>query len=196
MDSRALEQRGKVFALVVLGVAMRIGILSDTHGFFHPELRNVFAGVDYIFHAGDIGLMPVLRQLETIAPVVAVRGNIDGGDFYELPKFEHRVIDGIGFTMTHNAGDIIHPAYDLESRILDLPTDILISGHYHGYWCTMRECCYGPVLWMSPGAAGNAGHHQERTALILTIAPAAQRCGDIRKDATLEKIHLGPRGGW
>ena len=57
---------------------MKIGILSDTHGFFHPALREVVAGVDYIVHAGDIGLLPVLRQLEAIAPVVAVRGNIDG----------------------------------------------------------------------------------------------------------------------
>ena len=173
---------------------MKIGILSDTHGFFHPALREVFAGVDYIVHAGDIGLMPVLRQLEAIAPVVAVRGNIDGGDFYELPKLEHRVLDGIGVTVTHNAGDIVRPAYDLKDRILDLPTDILVSGHYHGYWCTMVECSYGPVLWVSPGAAGNAGHHQERTALLLTVADADKRTGDIRRDATLEKIHLGMRG--
>lgn len=172
---------------------MKVGILSDTHGYFHPALREAFADVDVIFHAGDIGLETVLKQLERIAPTYAVRGNIDGWEFYDLPKLDHRVIAGIGFTMTHNAGDVIHPAYDLESRILNLPTDILISGHYHGYWCQIVECSYGPVLWISPGAAGNAGHHRERTALKLTIAPKEARTGDIRKDAVLEKIHLGER---
>lgn len=173
---------------------MRIGIISDTHGFFHPQLREVFAGVDYIFHAGDVGLAAVIHDLDLIAPTIAVRGNIDGEAFYYLEKIEHRTLDGIRFTLVHNAGDIIRPAYDLHSRILSQPTDILISGHYHGYWCTQIESHQKPVLWLSPGAAGNSGHHQERMALILTIAPQDQRTGDMRQDAKLEKIHLGARG--
>ena len=173
--------------------SMKIGILSDTHGFFHPELTRVFAGVDYILHAGDIGLECVIKSLEQIAPVIAVRGNIDGEDFYFTPKIEHRVLDGVHFAMTHNEGDIVRPAYDLRSRILQPDTDVLVSGHYHGYWCSLIDNGGHQVLWLSPGAAGNSGHHTERTALILTILPKAERSGDLRHDLSLEKIHLGAR---
>lgn len=172
---------------------MKFGILSDTHGWLHPALKEAFAGVDYIIHAGDIGHTSVLQMLETIAPVVAVRGNIDGEEFFELPKLEHRTLDGIAVTVTHNAGDIVHPARDMKSRIIAKPTQILISGHYHGYWCTKLECEYGPVLWLSPGAAGNAGHHSERTALILSFPDKDDRSGDVFADAKLEKVNLGPR---
>ncbi|MBQ9816797.1 MAG: metallophosphoesterase family protein [Proteobacteria bacterium] len=172
---------------------MKIGILSDTHGYFHPSFRELFAGADYILHAGDIGLMPVLEQLRSIAPVIAVRGNIDGEEFFDLPKLEHRVLDGISFSLIHNAGDIYHPAHDMHTRILSPTTDILISGHYHGYWCTQIKGTDHSVLWLSPGAAGNAGHHHERTALLLTTLPANERTGDIRHDISLEKINLGPR---
>ncbi len=172
---------------------MKIGILSDTHGYVHPSFSELFADVDTILHAGDIGRQGVIDQLSSIAPVIAVRGNIDGEEFYDYPRLEHRILDGIRFTLIHNAGDPIHPAYDIQSRILSEPADILISGHYHGYWCTSISCSHGPVLWLSPGACGNAGHHQERTALIMTISPADQRVGDISKDIQLQKINLGPR---
>lgn len=175
---------------------MKIGILSDTHGYLHPAFKEVFSGCDYILHAGDIGLIHVLRELELIAPTIAVRGNIDGEDFFDLPKIENRVLDGVSFTLIHNAGDVIHPSYEMRSRILAKPTNILISGHYHGYWCKQIESDHGPVIWMSPGAAGNAGHHTERTALILTIPPKEERTGDIVKDSKLEKVNLGPREFW
>ena len=172
---------------------MKLGIISDTHGFFHPELATIFSGVDDIIHAGDIGTMAVVEQLRQIAPVIAVRGNIDGEEFFDYPKIERRVLEGIRVCVIHNAGDIIHPIYDLRTRILSEPTDLLISGHYHGYWCTQIEMAYGNVLWLSPGAAGNSGHHQERTALILSVAPECDRTGDLRKDCRLEKVHLGNR---
>ena len=172
---------------------MKLGILSDTHGFFHPDLTEIFAGVDYIIHAGDIGRMDVIEKLKCIAPVIAVRGNIDGEEFYDYPKIERRHLEGIRLCVIHNAGDVIHPIYDLRTRILGEPTDLLISGHYHGYWCTQIEMAYGNVLWLSPGAAGNSGHHQERTALILSIVPDSDRTGDLRRDGCLEKVHLGKR---
>ena len=172
---------------------MKLGILSDTHGYLHPAFKDLFKDVDYILHAGDIGTPDVLRQLEAIAPTVAVRGNIDGEVFYETPKLEHRRLGDIRVTIVHNAGDIIRPAYDLRSRILKSPTDLLISGHYHGYWCTEIATDSGPVLWLSPGAAGNSGHHRERTALLLTIPEREARAGTLVQDAKLEKINLGPR---
>ena len=56
-----------------------LGIISDTHGVLSPEVHNLFAGVDQIIHAGDIGGEDILFELETIAPVVAVYGNTDTG---------------------------------------------------------------------------------------------------------------------
>lgn len=172
---------------------MILGILSDTHGYLHPAFKDLFKDADYILHAGDIGTPDVLRQLEAIAPTIAVRGNIDGEVFYETPKLEHRKLGSIRVTIVHNAGDILRPAFDLRSRILKAPTDLLISGHYHGYWCTEIPSDHGNVLWISPGAAGNSGHHRERTALRLTIPDDAQRTGSLVQDAKLEKINLGPR---
>ena len=168
--------------------AVKFGIISDTHGFFHPGLREAFAGVDYIIHAGDIGYGDVLGPLGLIAPVVAVRGNIDGEEYFDYPKMEHRNCGGVRVTVIHNAGDVVHPVADLKTRILAEPTDLLVSGHYHGYWVKQIGMDYGKVLWLSPGAAGNAGHHTGRMALILTVPPVGMA------DAKLEKVHLGKRG--
>ena len=173
---------------------MKCGILSDTHGFFHPALAEVFAGVDVIFHAGDIGTSDVLTRLQSIAPTVAVRGNIDGEAFYDTPRLEHREYDGMTFTPTHNAGDLIHPIFDMSSRVLAKPADILISGHYHAYWCSRLQTEHRTVLWLNPGAAGNAGYHTQRQALLLTVKPRSERIGLIAKDCILQKIDLGPRG--
>ena len=78
---------------------MIIGLLSDTHGFFHPRLPQIFEGVDVILHAGDVGSMAILRQLEQIAPVTAVQGNNDG----ELPlrATEVVVLSGRRFLVQH-----------------------------------------------------------------------------------------------
>lgn len=170
---------------------MKIGILSDTHGFLHPALLEAFRDVDIIFHAGDIGVGPILDRLRLIAPTFAVRGNIDGGDLYALDKVLYKEIEGIRFTVTHNAGDLLRPAFDLQTRILSRPTDILISGHYHSYWCAPLPS--GDGLWLSPGAAGNSGHHQERMALLLSIKPRDQRTGNLIQDMTLQTVKFGKR---
>jgi len=183
-------------AVLKKGTSMttRLGILSDTHSFLHPALETLFAGVDGILHAGDIGTTHVLTRLQAIAPTIAVRGNIDGESFYELKQLERRHLGGKWITIVHNAGDILRPAFDLHSRILHQPSDLLISGHYHGYWCqTIQNHNAPPTLWISPGAAGNAGHHAGRTALLLTIADPQHQDGSLR-DFQLEKIDLGPRG--
>src|SRR6201999_3876074 len=68
---------------------MRIGVISDTHGLLRPEVAPALAGVDHILHLGDVGKISILRELETIAPVTAIRGNIDReGPCGELPETE------------------------------------------------------------------------------------------------------------
>ena len=71
------------------GSAMRIGVITDTHGLFDPAVRQHFTGVDHILHAGDIGSQSVIDQLQTIAPVTAVSGNVDG---YEQRGFPSEII--------------------------------------------------------------------------------------------------------
>lgn len=171
---------------------MKIGILSDTHGWLHPELRSFFKGVDHIIHAGDIGSMDVLRQLSAIAPTTAVRGNIDGEEFYDLEQIEYLRLCGKRIFVVHNAGEPVRPVYDLNSRILSRPADILISGHYHAFW--LHGLKNRRLLWISPGAAGNSGHHADRLALRMEILPEDQQTGDITSDYKIEKINLGKRG--
>lgn len=170
---------------------MKIGILSDTHGDVPNQLLTAFEDVDCILHAGDIGNDMVLHTLNAVAPTVAVRGNID--DFGIADAIVHIVRGGKRITIVHNAGDIVHPARDLYTRVLTKPCDILISGHYHGWWVQNIQTPDGhPVLWLSPGAAGNSGHHSVRTAMRLTIKDENQ-CTGTFDDYTLEKIILGPR---
>ena len=176
---------------------MIIGILSDTHGFVPNRLLELFEGVDCILHAGDIGNELVLHTLNAVAPTVAVRGNVD--EFGIADPIVHITRGNKKITVVHNAGDIIHPARDLYTRVLTEPTDIMISGHYHGWWVEHIQMPDGhPVLWLSPGAAGNSGHHRIRTAMRLTIRDQALQNGTF-DDYTLEKIDLGPRemyAGW
>lgn len=170
---------------------MILGILSDTHGSVPNKLLEHFKGVDYILHAGDIGDKMVLAVLETVAPVVPVRGNID--EFGIADAIVHITRCGKKITIVHNAGDIIHPARDLYTRVLTKPCDILISGHYHAWWVQTITMPNGaPVLWLSPGAAGNLGHHQTRTAMRLSIRDESLQDGSL-DDYKLERIELGPR---
>jgi len=68
---------------------MRIGVISDTHGLLRPEVAPALAGVERILHLGDVGKVSILRELEKIAPVTAIRGNIDReGPCGELPETE------------------------------------------------------------------------------------------------------------
>ena len=181
---------------------MRIGIISDTHGFVHPDFAQHFAGGERILHAGDIGSLSVLKTLEAIAPTIAVRGNIDGEEFWMVEQLKRVKLGGKHIAIVHHAGDPLRPYHAVHHDILTQPTDILISGHYHAYWCTPLENPKQrppshpghatPKLWINPGAAGNHGHHDQRTALILKIDEIAPQHQTI-VSLGLEKIALGPR---
>jgi len=86
---------------------MKIGVISDTHNHFDPKIPALFAGVDHILHAGDIGLPWVILELESIAPVTAVLGNNDAGLSYketEVIKLESRKF------LVHHIVDIHRPS--------------------------------------------------------------------------------------
>ena len=136
---------------------MRVGVLSDTHGTLPPEIDEVFAGVEYIIHAGDVGAAWIIDHLESIAPVVAVRGNMDSGDL------EWRLLDtavlrlgGYRILVTHIAGR--GPHGDLQGS-----TDIVISGHTHR--AVVERA--GDVLHVNPGSAGGRGRDGRSTTVAL-----------------------------
>jgi len=152
---------------------MRIGVLSDTHGYFHPELPTFLNGVDLILHAGDIGTPDVLDRLESLAPVRAVWGNIDGQNIRRrVPEDQHFELEGLSFWMTHIGGKPGRWDKRVSPQLRHDPPDVFICGHSH-ILRIERVPVLGGMLFMNPGAAGRQGFHQVKTCVRLEIADAA-----------------------
>jgi putative phosphoesterase len=121
-----------------------VGVISDTHGVLRPQVKTVFQGVDFIIHAGDIGSLSVLDELRAIAPVIAVRGNMD----YEawarsLPIAE---VAEIGESQAYVLHDINRIDLDPSASGFRL----VISGHTHSPLIKKQN----NVLYINPGSAG------------------------------------------
>ncbi len=129
---------------------MRLGIIADTHGLLRPEVFSVFEQVDRIFHAGDIGSLDILTELEAIAPVTAVYGNTDGFALRDrLPDVVNIEIDGFRLLLTH--GDAFGvPTPDKLNRSYP-DREIILFGHTHRPLLTIVDSV---VTVMNPGAAG------------------------------------------
>ena len=125
-------------------VTTTIGIISDTHGLVRPEALDALKGVERIIHAGDIGSPDVLHRLQTIAPVVAVRGNNDRGQWAEmLPLTEVVEVGKQCFYVLHELAHLdVDPAAAECSAV--------IFGHSHKPVAEMRK----NVLYLNPGSAG------------------------------------------
>lgn len=161
-----------------------LGILSDTHGWLDPELVRVFEdkAVDRLVHAGDVGDQGVLDQLEALAPVEVVRGNIDGGDLRFLPE---EVVFEAGPTriaMRHIAGSPRRPRKAARQLIARKQPDVFICGHSH---IPVIGRVAG-ALWVNPGACGRIGFHDQRFALLLYVD---EETGELE----MERVHLGAR---
>ena len=130
---------------------MRLGVIADTHGLLRPEVFEVFAGVDHILHAGDVGPLDIITELEAIAPVTAVFGNTDGFDVRaRLPRVARIELDGFDIVVTH--GDQFGRGVPSEAFHEAYPTaDILIHGHTH---IPKLELVDVVVTVMNPGGAG------------------------------------------
>lgn len=132
---------------------MLIGVISDTHGLIRTEALETFKGTDVIFHGGDIGSIEVLRALEEIAPVVAVRGNCDRDDWSrEIPVSRT-------FEMGNHRFLIIHNLHDLKIPLK--PLDVVIFGHSHQSNLSLSD----KTLYLNPGSAG-----PKRFRLRVTVA--------------------------
>ena len=123
---------------------MNIGVISDTHGLLRPEAVDALAGSDLILHAGDIGNLEVLDGLRAIAPVVAVRGNNDQGQWAE-PIAEREVVEIEGVSMY-----LLHILRDLPIDPKSAGVQVVISGHSHKPLVEERD----GVLFLNPGSAG------------------------------------------
>lgn len=123
---------------------VRIGLISDTHNLLRPEARLALKGVDRIIHAGDICDAQVLRDLETIAPVTAVRGNNDRGAW--AGDLQEKLILDIGGVSIC----IVHDLHDLGCIPEETGIKVVITGHSHRPLMKMEN----GVLYVNPGSAG------------------------------------------
>lgn len=158
-----------------------LGLIADTHGWVHPYLHDAFAGVHAILHAGDVGTWDVLTELETIAPVWAVRGNIDGGELMDLPLQRVQEVAGQRIAMIHIGGSPRRPTPEARDLIRRAQATILVCGHSH---IPALSRAQGALL-INPGAAGRHGFHKERTAALLHLG------GD--GSVSLDQVRLGGR---
>ena len=122
----------------------RVGVISDTHGLLRDQAITALADSDLILHAGDIGRDDVIARLEQIAPVVAVRGNVDRDDWaLAYPEFEVARVDDVVFYLTHRLRDLqLDPAIE--------GYRIVVTGHSHKPEIRYRD----GVTYLNPGSAG------------------------------------------
>jgi hypothetical protein len=139
---------------------MRIGVISDTHNHFDPKVRTLFAGVDHILHAVDIGLPWIIMELESIAPVTAVAGNNDGGLAYKETEIVE--LGGRKF-LVHHIVDIHKPSATVKRLIAREWPDVVVFGHSHKPFNEVRE----GRLYFNPGYAGKSRFGQARSVAIL-----------------------------
>jgi hypothetical protein len=123
---------------------MKVGVISDTHGLLRPEAVELLRGSEHIIHAGDIGSPEIIPALEKIAPVTAIRGNVDTqawtSRFAETEVVE---LEGLHIYVIHDAN-----ALDLNPRAAGFAA--VISGHSHQPKQEMKD----GVLYFNPGSAG------------------------------------------
>lgn len=148
---------------------MKIGIISDTHGFWDDKYATYLGECDEVWHAGDIGSMEVADRFETLGPRFrAVYGNIDDYDmrsrYGELLRFE---AGGVDVLMKHIGGYPGHYDRSVERIMRTRPPRLFVSGHSH-ILKIMPDKQLG-LLHINPGAAGHAGWQKERTLVRLTI---------------------------
>jgi putative phosphoesterase len=138
---------------------MRLGVISDTHGLLRPEALRALRGVQLIAHAGDVGDPQILAQLKVIAPVIAVRGNVDTEQWArELPA--SMVIEANGASLY-----ILHNLQHLDVKPESSGFHAVISGHTH----EPKQFEKNGVLYLNPGSAGPRRFHLPVTLATLDL---------------------------
>lgn len=131
-----------------------LGLVSDTHGYFDPHLKEVLRGVERILHAGDIGDEQVMTHLRQIAPVTAIRGNVDETSRYPASA----VVLWGGMRIR-----LIHDIHDWADELRAVAVDVVVCGHSHAPLVREEE----GVLIVNPGSAGKKRFQLPRTCARL-----------------------------
>ena len=148
---------------------MKIGVVSDTHGLLRPEVAPALAGVERILHLGDVGKASILKDLEKIAPVTAVRGNVDrDGACGKLPETEVLLLEGRYIYMLHDLKTLhLDPAAGKFAAVL--------SGHTHvPNFYTKKG-----VLYFNPGSCGPRRFELPVTVGLLTVGADGEFAAEI-----------------
>jgi uncharacterized protein len=141
-------------------MAFRIGIISDTHGLLRPEAVRQLAQVDHIIHAGDIGRPDIVHELRRIAPVTAIRGNIDH-QVWARAYPETALVP-----LAERTFYVLHDLKTLDLDPAAARIDAVVSGHSH----VARVDTVGGVLFVNPGSAGPRRFKLPVTLAILEVA--------------------------
>jgi len=149
---------------------MKIGVISDTHGFLDPRVEIIFTGVQHILHAGDIGEAMIEMELAAIAPVTVVLGNTDIGLPYRLTEIFAPAEKK--FLVQHIVNPV-SPDEKLQARLVRDKPDAVIFGHTHKKYAET----IGNILFFNPGYAGKFRPGAERSVAILHVED-----GEIRYD--------------
>jgi uncharacterized protein len=142
-------------------MTFKIGIISDTHGLLRPEAELRLAGVDHIIHGGDIGRPEIIDALRRIAPVTAIRGNVDIGD-WAVAYPETKIV--------RLAGRSIYILHDLKTLQVDpiaRGIDVVVSGHSH----VPKIDTADGVLYLNPGSAGRRRFRLPVTLATIDVLP-------------------------
>jgi putative phosphoesterase len=126
---------------------LRIGVIADTHGVLHPAVPQLFAGMDHVIHAGDVGGAHVLRALRALAPVTHVDGNNDAATGEDVLRFE---VGGLRVLLTHILPRPKQPAPRVLASLAQQPADLVVFGHSH---LPHHEILDG-VTFFNPASAG------------------------------------------
>ena len=178
---------------------MKIGVVSDTHGFFDPRLKELLAGAEAILHAGDVGSPEVLDELEKIAPVHAVRGNVDAASLKLKPSLTKR-FEGVQVEMMHALpvpqseleywtdgallGKMQPERRDAFLKAFDPKSRVVVFGHSH------QPCLLtlGHMLFFNPGSAGHKRFSLPRCFGLLEIFPRGGRGTILSLERYNEKL--------
>lgn len=142
---------------------MKLGLISDTHGFLDPRLSRIFRGVDHILHAGDIGPDFLIAQLQAIAPVTAVLGNNDDSPCFPLTQVVQ--LGAVKFLIHH----IVTPRAltdELKARVAKEKPDVVLFGHSHQQFDQIIK----GVRFVNPGYAGKPKFGAERSVALLELS--------------------------
>jgi putative phosphoesterase len=144
---------------------MRIGVISDTHGLFDRAILRHFAGVEHVLHAGDIGKREVIEQLEQIAPVTFVSGNVDGFETSGFPVEQVIELAGHRIALYHRLYERGRFTRDGAGFLARTRPSICIYGHTHQPKAEWQD----GMLLFNPGSAGPKRFHLPRAIGLLLL---------------------------